>query len=360
MPPMAHVLHMIDSATPRDMLDQLAMLADAEDTIVSIGPPPRAARSMLDVRSVHCPMGLAVLAARGLHECVPTGGVVHAWSPRAAWAGQAVADAHDFRLVVSLPTASALPALGAVRDALTHAPGRMVATVPTQASRQALLDEELPPEVVAVLPPAVEAPGDRDRPRRDVREQLGIGDDEALLVAPAEMIRPAGHKYASWVHAILRNVLDGLRLMLPGRGPVETFVRNFAHTTGYDDEIHVTGDRFTLSEAMAAADIAVFFQDRDCGVHTLAAAMSAGLPIVACRTPDAAEMIQHERTGLLARPKSPRSQSAEVLRLLDDRDVRARLGRAAAEFAGRYFHPGSAHRRLREIYAAALPEHSEI
>ena len=161
------------------------------------------------------------------------------------------------------------------------------------------------------------------------------------------------------MHAILRNVLDGLRLMLPGRGPVETFVRNFAATTGYDEEVHVTGDRFALCDALAAADIAVFFHDRDCGVNALAAAMSAGLPVVASGTPDSAELIRHEQTGLLARPKDPRAQSAAVLRLLDDRDLRVRLGRAAAELAGRHFHPGPARQRLREIHAAGPPEHFE-
>ena len=351
---MPNVLHVIDADTPRDALDQLALLADERGQIVSIGPPPNTRRD-LTVASVRRPLGSAVLAAHDLRRVALEPDVVHAWSPAAAQAARRAARAAGCGLVISLVTGRAVEAgsLGPLFKRLCTGRQRATLTVPTEHSRRVLLNRGLPAEAAAVLPPAAEPIGDRDARRRRTREQLGLGNRAVLLVAPAQMTRWAGHKYAAWVHGILRQIVDHVRLMLPGSGPVAQHVRFFANTTGYDDEVFFTGDRVELSDALAAADVAVFFQQRDCGVGSLAAAMAAGLPVVASATGDVRALIRDGETGLLTARSRPREQTAAVLRLIDEPALAQRLGAAAADFARRHFRPEQIRARLERIHASA-------
>jgi glycosyltransferase involved in cell wall biosynthesis len=65
--------------------------------------------------------------------------------------------------------------------------------------------------------------------------------------------------------------------------------------------------------------------------------MGLGKAIVASDLEQIGEVIEHEQTGLLHRPGDAAAAGAAILRLLDDPELRARLGDAAlAEARARY------------------------
>ncbi|HUS48096.1 MAG TPA: glycosyltransferase, partial [Phycisphaerae bacterium] len=112
-------------------------------------------------------------------------------------------------------------------------------------------------------------------------------------------------------------------------------------------------EAFSLAESLAAADAAVFFHKRDCGVTALAAAMAAGLPIACSDTPDARECTRGGRAAVLAQPASPPSAAAAALKLIEDHDLASRCARAAAAIAAENFAPDACRTKLREVHAAA-------
>ena len=68
-------------------------------------------------------------------------------------------------------------------------------------------------------------------------------------------------------------------------------------------------------------------------------AMAHGCPVVATRTGGIAEIIEHDVTGVLARPGDSDDLAAAILRLLGAPEFAAKLGRRAAEDAARRYHP---------------------
>jgi hypothetical protein len=161
------------------------------------------------VKAVHRPLGSAALA--GWRLCNQVGGVaiLHAWSPAGLRAGQAVRErspARAPRLLLSIPCA---PASSRALERLVQdiRQGCFHLTVPTHAARQSMIAAGAPAEAVHVLPPPAPPIDQLQRRRARVRAELGLSDSEQLIVAPSEMTRYAGHKYASWAHAILRQVL---------------------------------------------------------------------------------------------------------------------------------------------------------
>jgi len=62
-------------------------------------------------------------------------------------------------------------------------------------------------------------------------------------------------------------------------------------------------------------------------------AQAAGLPVVSCRTRGVPDVVEHDRTGLLAPEGDAEALAAHVRRLLQQPQERARLAGAAAAFA---------------------------
>jgi len=352
---MGKALHVIDERTPEDMLEQLALLR-GEEAVACVGPPPAHLPFEAPLQQVHCPLGLARLAGRHLAEIARPADALHAWSLRAARTSCAAARRLGKRVVLSLPHAPRANASDGLR-ALMRA-GVTFITVPTAASRDAMLDAGLPPRAVEILPPPAAPPSDPDRTRARVRKELAVGD-LPLIVAPHEMTPAAGHRYASWAYAIVRKMLPAARMVFPTITPFGPRVRFFAGTTGYIDEILFSGRRFSREELLSAADVAIFFHERDDGVGSLVAAMAAGLPIAASDTPDAAQCLDGWRCGLAAHPCDPRSAAAALLRLLEEHDLARSLASAARRRAQEVFAVQSSRRRLGDLHSrlgsAALP-----
>ncbi len=347
---MTAVLHLIDAATSQDSLDQLSLWVSSGDRIVSLGSPPPYANLPQPMERVHCPLGLSQLAALRMGRHAEAADVMCAWSPKASGAVKSLARRRGVPKFVRL---SAVP--NRIQRSWRDRLAGWDVIVPTQAARQRLLRMGLKADYLHTLPPAAETPdpAEASLQRQETRRALGVGDSQSLLVAPEAMVRGAGHKYASWAHAILRQILPNVLLCLPGSGPNERHVRTFAGTTGYDSEVFLPGDRFAQRDILAAADVALFLAEADVGVSALAAAMAAGVPIVASNTPDIAEWAVHNQTALLCPPRDPRAAAACLLRLIEQRDLADRFRQVTRRQAAEQFAPETCKVRLKEYYAAA-------
>lgn len=347
---MVQVLHVIDPTTPAYMRRQMELLAGPDGTVASVGLPPDG----VSARGCHYALRRALnsdwLAGVALSGPAGRAKLVHAWGLRACQAARVAGWLQGRRVLLSLPC---VPGNNQVEWLVSRASrGALDVTVPTVGARERLVRRGMPERAVHVLPPTARAPGDTAARRQRAREQLGLRTGEFLLVAPSEMTRAAGHRMASWAHAILRRIESGVFLLMPGAGPDERGIRSFVVTTGYAGEVFFPGDAMDTADALAAADAAVFFHERDCGVGALAWAMAAGLPVAAARTPDLAECAPDDVAGLLAEPHDPRQASSAILRIMQDARLRQRLGQEAARRAGERFAPDVVRERLRTIYAA--------
>lgn len=337
------VIHIVDRDTPLDMQRQLDLLADADETIFSLGPPPEYLAARRNIRGISQPPSFGPLVFR-LHKCIdPAAKVVHWWTAGVMTDRLAAPGA---RIVFSLP---ALPD----RDTPCHPRG--ILTVPTAGAARELVRRGTPVTNVAVMAPPAAGITGRQARRGRVRNALGLTDGHFLLLAPGEMIRQAGHKYAPWAQTIILQMLPNVRLLMPGGGAYEEHVRYFAANTGRLDEVFFTGDRWDLEDCLSAADAALFLFERDCGIAALAAAMACGLPIVASATPDVVSCAPGGQAALLVPPRSPRLAAAEILKLIDDPQLAHRLADNARRRAAELFDiEQSRHARL-AIYSGQLP-----
>ncbi|MDP6543957.1 MAG: glycosyltransferase family 4 protein [Phycisphaerae bacterium] len=344
---MAHAIHIIGDDAPADMLAQACALASPSETVVSIGPVRQFDRETVSLRA---PLGSAALASLQLRKLTGDADLLHAWSPAAAETARWAAQGRSVLLSLSH-----LRGIHQVDIAISGVfDGLWTLTVPTDAQRRELIALGLDPKRVFVLPPIAEANGDANRRRTSTRGELGIDNGQFLLAAGGEMVHANGHKQACWAHAMARIITDQTRLVFPASGPARGAIEAFARSTGHDSEIFFTAGNLSPSDALAAADAAVFLQRHDCGVGALADAMACGLPILATNRPEIADCTTDRRAALLSPPGDMRQAADNLLTLARDAKLRKTLGREASILAAEKFAPDIAAATLRSIYSTVV------
>ncbi len=198
------------------------------------------------------------------------------------------------------------------------------------------LDERLGlrPGIVEVVANGVFVPpGDRDR----VRRELGVDQDDLLVMASGSLVERKGH-------AVLIRALAGLdralpwRLAIAGQGREREALEALGASLGVTDRVHILGFRDDMPDVLAATDICTMPSLWAGHPLSLLEAMAAGKPIVASETSGIPEAMTSEREGLLTPPGDVGALGAALDRLLRDAELRTRLGaaasaRAAADFS---------------------------
>jgi glycosyltransferase involved in cell wall biosynthesis len=207
-----------------------------------------------------------------------------------------------------------------LRDVHNQAHVNLVTSRPMMESARGLGIER-----VRLWPKAVDTDLFRpERATREMRERLTGGHPDAPLLVCVS--RLSFEKRIDWLYAPVTQI-PGVRLALIGSGPAEAELRQrFAGTntvfTGY-----MAGTE--LAAAYASADVFVFPSDTETLGFVAMEAMASGVPAVGARAGGIPDVIEHEVNGLLFTPLDLGDLTRQARRLLDDRELRRRLGERA-------------------------------
>jgi glycosyltransferase involved in cell wall biosynthesis len=142
------------------------------------------------------------------------------------------------------------------------------------------------------------------------------------------------HRQKGIIH-LLRAAPDILRrrpearIVIVGGGPLERDMRRFAASAGLDRHVLILGERPDARDLLSLFDVFVLPSLWEGLPLVLIEAASLGKPIVASAIDGVREVLRDGETGLLVPPAKPAELAAAVVRLLEDRDLAARLGAAA-------------------------------
>ena len=138
---------------------------------------------------------------------------------------------------------------------------------------------------------------------------------------------------------ILRKTGYGTRLLVVGSGPQEREARRYVATRGLQGVVFL-GRVSDAEKAQLFRTADVYVSPATGGESfgiVLLEAMAAGTPIVASDIHGYKGVVRRDREGLLVPPRNPKGLAEAIGRLLDDPDLRARMGAAgqarAADFS---------------------------
>ena len=164
-----------------------------------------------------------------------------------------------------------------------------------------------------------------------VREEFGLGGDVPLVGIVGALIGKKGHGDFFEAAAHIARRRPAARFLVVGRGKPTRFADQLDRV-GLADRVIFPGHRSDMPQVLAALDVLVCASTKGEGLTgALREAMAVGTPCVTTGVAGNAELVLHERTGLVVPIGDPAAMAAAVVGLLDSPGEAARLADAAEE-----------------------------
>src|SRR5262249_860561 len=142
----------------------------------------------------------------------------------------------------------------------------------------------------------------------------------------------------------------GARLVLVGDGPLRAEIAARTHGAGIGERVVFLGARDDVPELLRRADLYVSASRTEGMSNALVEALGTGLAVVATRTGSAPDVVVDGACGLLAPVGDTDALAQGLRRLLEDADLRARMGDAARRRAVSEFSIGAIVQRYIDVY----------
>lgn len=165
--------------------------------------------------------------------------------------------------------------------------------------------------------------------RAAIRTALGVPEGVPLVGTVGRLAAQKDPEaFVAMAHGVHRARPDA-RFVVVGDGPLRTAIEQAIAQQGLDGVVTLLGERDDVEQLLAALDVFVLTSRWEGLPRAVVEAMAAGVPVVASAVGCVADVVRHERTGLLVPAGDGPGFSAAVTRLLDDPTLRARLAAAA-------------------------------
>jgi len=189
--------------------------------------------------------------------------------------------------------------------------------------------------------------------RAACRAQLGL-DGNALVIGIAATLRSwKGHEYL--IQAFSRLSARPSQLVILGDGPQhETLCRRIMEL-GLQDRVFMPGDQRDVLPWLQAMDIFVLPSYANEGVpQAIMQAMLCALPVVTTPIGSIGEIVTHDSTGLMVKPKDTDDLWQALEKLAADASLRNRLGAQARQFALAHFGLAPMLDKMEKVFAGAI------
>ena len=190
---------------------------------------------------------------------------------------------------------------------------------------------------------------------RAMRRELGIGEDDLVVVMVSALRPEKGHHLAIDAIEALRPQYPRLRLVIAGEGDLGDELSRRA--AGLGGAVVLAGLRPDVMQVLDAADICLHPSAHEAFPTTLLEAMAASVPIVASAVGGVPEIISDPDLGVLIEPPVRAEAIATALAgLLDSASLRRRLAAGAREAYLSQFTATPWVLRMRRLYDDVLRE----
>lgn len=174
--------------------------------------------------------------------------------------------------------------------------------------------------------------------RKEIRSEKNISDDEVVFAFAGRLTADKGVNELLEAFLSVSSHNQTVKLMIMGRmdnsESLNSLLMEQANQTG---RVIFTGNVTDIERYYAAADVFVAPSYREGFGLVVVEAEAMGLPALVSDVPGQIDAIIPNQTGLACKVKDVVTLEAAMVQLLNDADLRDKMGKAAAEFAERDF-----------------------
>ena len=173
-----------------------------------------------------------------------------------------------------------------------------------------------------------------DGEQQRLREELGVKPEQRVLLCVGELLPNKNQKMA--IHA-MRDVVSAFPnaiLMIAGNGPEKQNLENEIISCGLQDNVKMLGYCTYLEKYQRIADLLVACSHREGLPLNLVEAMLTEVPVVVSQNRGHRELVHSGKNGYIVADE--KEMAEKVCKLLQDNELRNRMGKDAREFAKAY------------------------
>jgi glycosyltransferase involved in cell wall biosynthesis len=197
--------------------------------------------------------------------------------------------------------------------------------------------------------------------RSALREELALPADAIVVCCVAILRATKGHRELIEALRPLMAERPNVHLVLVGNGsPLFEQLQALIHEIGLADRIHMLGFRHDVPNILAGSDIFALATQKEASGTVYVEAAAAGLPVVGVDVGGVSEMVNDGETGILVPPGEVVALRTALANLIDDDDLRARMGEAGRRMVraeGKFTLAGLAE-RTEHVYCSWLAQRS--
>jgi polysaccharide biosynthesis protein PelF len=182
--------------------------------------------------------------------------------------------------------------------------------------------------------------------REAVRAEWGFGDDTPVIGWVGRLDRKKRVEDFICAAGLLSARCPEARYVIIGGA--DAFMPEYAdelralsNSLGLDDKLLFIGDRPDVARLLSGLDVLVWLSEGEGMPHVISEAGAARLAVVATRDNGAIEQIADGVTGLFVPHRAPDAVAAAFHKLIDQPELRRRLGQALREKVEREFSTGA-------------------
>jgi glycosyltransferase involved in cell wall biosynthesis len=170
-----------------------------------------------------------------------------------------------------------------------------------------------------------------DAQRRQLRAQHGLPPEASVIIYTGRLAPEKSLPVLVEAFATVRHQRPQAYLVLVGDGPMRTTLTEQTQRLGCQDSACFVGTvaPSEIPRWLQMADVFALVSPNEGFPCALVEAMSAGLASVVSDIPAIRQLVQSEQHGLLVPPGDAAAVSAALIRLLDDQELRTRMGAEA-------------------------------
>ena len=194
-----------------------------------------------------------------------------------------------------------------------------------------------------------------EQQKKDFRRKYGIAEDAIVLVSIARLFMLKGHEYIIESAKELSKRFDKAVWLFVGDGNLSDHFKNQVRQLGLADKIKFTGllPPSQIPLAIQSSNILVHCSLREGLARTLPQAMLCGKPAISFDVDGAREVV-NETTGRLIEPKNVEQLTKACAELIEDKQLRIKLGRQGRKSVKEKFAPKKMVDTIEAVYKKLL------
>jgi len=190
--------------------------------------------------------------------------------------------------------------------------------------------------------------------RIKLRENLGLKEEEKVLITVGKLNPPKGHSYLFEAMSLVKKHHNRVKLLVVGDGQSMDDLVRLRNELILRDSIVFLGRRDDVRELIFLSDIFVFPSLSEGLPMSLLEAMAMAKPCLAFNLGPMSEIIKDGKTGLLVEPQNPTALAEAILNLITDSNKAFNFGIAAKDSVFNEFGPDKNINKLQTVYESLV------